>query len=63
MYTKPEKTIKRKQADLLLFSHIFKTLERFFEQGMLLIFLMQEKQVLQIKKMWDRQQKIKVNVT
>ena len=53
----------RKQADLLLFAHIFKTFTRFLEQGMLLMFLMQEKQVLQIKKMSDRQQKMKVNVT
>ena len=63
MHTKPAKTIARKQADLLLFTHIFKTLKRFLEHGMSLIFLMQEKQVLQIKKMWDKQQKIKVNVT
>ena len=56
MHKNPAETITRKQADLLLFAHIFKTLTRFLEQGMLLIFLMQEKQVLQIKKM-------KVNVT
>ena len=62
MHTMPLKTITRKQADLQLFAHIFKTLTRFLEQGMLLIFTMQKKQVLQIKKMCDRQQKIKVNV-
>ena len=45
------------------FAHIFKTLTRFLEQGMLLIFHMQEKQVLQIKKMSNRQQKMKVNGT
>ena len=62
MHTKPAKTITIKRADVLLFAHFFKTLTRFFEQGTLLIFLMQEKQVLQIKKIWDRQQKMKVNV-
>ena len=60
MHKNPAETITRKQADLLLFAHIFKTLTRFLEQGML---LMQEKQVLQIKKMWDKKQKMKVNVT
>ena len=63
MHKNPAETITRKHADLLLFAHIFKTLTRFLEQGMLLIFLMQEKQVLQIKKMWDKKQKMKVNVT
>ena len=63
MHKNPAETITRKQADLLLFAHIFKTLTRFLEQGMLLIFLMHEKQVLQIKKMWDKKQKMKVNVT
>ena len=38
MHTKPAKIITRKQADILLFAHIFKTLTRFLEQGMLLIF-------------------------
>ena len=42
MHGKPAKTITRKQTDLLLFAHIFNTLMRFLEQGMLLIFLMYE---------------------
>ena len=49
MRTKPAKTITRKQADLLLFAHNLKPLTRFLEQGMLLILLMQEKQVLQMR--------------
>ena len=44
------------------FCPYFQDFEISLEQGMLLIFLMQEKQVLQIKKMSDRQQKMKVNV-
>ena len=44
------------------FCPYFQDFEISLEQGMLLIFLMQEKQVLQIKKMPDRQQKMKVNV-